>query len=123
MELARALVQLWQRKIWVAAGIVVAALAVFGSREVLKSKVYAAASTQMVVDSPQSALANIAPDLGPYTARAGIYSRLMTSPQALDAIGRAAGIPGRQITAQGPAEATLPQAGQQPSCRRPDTSF
>jgi hypothetical protein len=110
MELAQALVQLWQRKIWVAAGIVVALLAAFGSRELLKSKVYAAATTQMVVDSPQSALGNTAPDLAPFTARAGIYARLMTSPQALDAIGRAAGIPGSQIAAQGPPEVALPQA-------------
>ena len=114
MELAQALVQLWQRKIWLAVGLVVAVLAAFASRELLKSNVYAAASTQMVIDSPQSALGNISPDLTPFTARAGIFSRLMTSPQALAAIGRAAGIPGTQIAAQGPPEVGLPQVAQQP---------
>jgi hypothetical protein len=115
MELAKALVKLWERKVWVAIGIAVAALAAFGSLKMLKSKVYAAATTQMVVDSPQSALGNTAPDLTPFAARAGIFARLMTSPEALNAIGQAAGIPAQEIAAQGPPEVAVPQAGQQSS--------
>ena len=43
------------------------------------STVYASASTQMVVDSPQSALANAGTDLTGYLARANVFARLMTS--------------------------------------------
>ena len=123
MELAQALVQLWQRKIWLVVGLVVAALAAFGSRELLKSKVYAAATTQMVVDSPQSALSNIAPDLAPLTTRAGIYAQLMTSPPAVDAIGRAAGIPGAAIAATGPPNAGPSQTAQQPAASSAPSGF
>lgn len=115
MELAQALLHLWDRKIWVALGLVLAVLAGLGARQALKASVYSAATTQMVVDSPRSALGDINSSLDPFTARAGVYALLMTSPQALNAIGREAGIPGDQIAAEGPPSATTPQVGQTPS--------
>lgn len=121
MELAQALVRLWERKIWLLVGLVFAGIAGFGVHQVAKSTVYAAATTQMVVDSPRSALGDIQSSLEPFTARAGVFALLMTSPQALDAIGHAAGIPGNQISAQGPPSATLPSLGSTPA--QADTPF
>lgn len=115
MELAQALLKLWERKRWVAVGLVVAAVAALGARQMLKSTVYSAATTQMIVDAPHSALGDINSSLEPFTTRAGVYALLMTSPEALNSIGRAAGIPGSEISAEGPPEATLPQVGQQPN--------
>ena len=121
MEFAQALLKLWDRKLWVALGLLVAAVAGFGARQLLTSTTYAAATTQMIVDSPRSALGDIQSSLTPFTSRAGVYALLMTSQPALDSIGHAAGIPGSHIAAQGPPEAILPQVGQQPSA--PATPF
>jgi hypothetical protein len=115
MELAQALIQLWERKIWLLLGVIVAGVAGFGIHQVARSSVYAAATTQMVVDSPRSALGDIQSSLEPFTARAGVFALLMTSPQALDAIGHAAGIPGSAIAAEGPPTATMPQVGSSPT--------
>jgi hypothetical protein len=70
----------------------------------LKSKSYSrgAAATEAVIDSRASALTDTSRDLGPYTVRASVYANLMTSPSVLQAIGRAAGIPGGAIAAAGP---------------------
>jgi len=115
MELAQALIQLWERKIWLLVGLIVAGVARFGVHQTAKSSVYAAATTQMVVDAPRSALGDIQSSLEPFTARAGVFALLMTSPQALNAIGHAAGIPGTQIAAEGPPQANLPQVGSSPT--------
>lgn len=118
MELARALIQLWERRIWLAVGLCVATLAALASHQLLKSTVYAAASTQMVVDSPHSALGDLSPSLDPLTVRAGIFAQLMTSPQALSAIGAASGVPGTRIAAQGPPSTSgsgVPQAATLPT--------
>jgi hypothetical protein len=115
MELALALNRLWQRRIWVAVGIILAVLVVKVSSSALKKTTYAAASTQMVVDAPTSALGNLKTSLVPYTARAIVFSRLMTSPEALNYIGQAAGIPGNEIAAEGPAEIGAPTAVHTPS--------
>lgn len=115
MELAQAILRLWERRRWVAAGIVVAIAVGAASTMAFRSTVYASASTQLVVDAPRSALGNLQTSLVPFTNRAIVYSRLMTSPQALAAIGKAAGIPGNEIDAQGPAEIGAPQATHVPS--------
>ncbi len=115
MEIAQALVQLWERKIWLLVGLIVAGVAGFGVHKAAKSSVYSAATTQMVVDAPRSALGDIQSSLEPFTARAGVFALLMTSPQALNAIGQAAGIPGNEIAAEGPPQANLPQVGSSPT--------
>jgi hypothetical protein len=68
------------------------------------STVYSIASTQMLVDSPNSALANANTLLTGYVARAGVFARLMTSDEALHYMGTAAGINGNLIEATGPIE-------------------
>jgi hypothetical protein len=110
MELALTLNRLWQRRFWVAIGAVLAVVAAFYSSNALRKTTYSTASTQMVVDAPKSALGNLHTSLIPYTSRAIVYARLMTSPEALTYIGQASGIPGSEISAIGPAEIGAPTA-------------
>ncbi len=98
------LLRLWRLRLWVGLGALVAAVAGVGSVIATTSTVYASASTQMLVDSPNSALANATVDLTGYLDRAGVFARLMTSAEALQYIGNAAGINGNLIDATGPME-------------------
>lgn len=104
MTLAKILLKLWKFRIWVGLGVLLAGAAAIASVTLFHSAVYASASTQMLVDSPQSALANADTDLSGYEARAAVYARLMTSVQALQYIGQASRIPGNLIAATGPTE-------------------
>lgn len=104
MTLAKILLKLWKLRLWVGLGVVLGAVAAVGSLKTSHSTVYASASTQMLVDSPDSALANASVDLSGYVARATVFARLMTSPEALQYIGKAAGINGNLIDATGPVE-------------------
>ena len=58
----------------------------------------------MLVDSPHSALTDANALLDGYIARANVFARLMTSDEALQYIGKAAGINGNLIEATGPLE-------------------
>ena len=104
MTTAKILLKLWKLRLWVGIGAVFALVAAVGSVATSHSTVYATASTQMLVDSPASAIANADVDLTGYAARANVYARLMTSDEALRYIGQAAGIPGNLIDANGPLE-------------------
>jgi hypothetical protein len=104
MTLARTLLKLWSLKLWVGLGVLLAGVAAVGSVALSHSTVYATASTQMLVDSPDSALANASVLLDGYVARAGVFARLMTSDEALQYIGKSAGINGNLIEATGPIE-------------------
>lgn len=115
MEFALALLKLWRLKLWVAGGIVLAALIAFATMSMGKTTVYAAAATNMLIDSPRSALGNTQADLTPLVSRAGVFARLMTSAEALNYIGRSAHIPGNLIAATGPEEIGTPQATHTPS--------
>ncbi len=104
MTFARILLKLWRLRLWVGLGLVVAGVAAVGSVATSHSTVYATASTQMLVDSPDSALANASVDLSFYDDRASVFARMMTSAAALQYIGQAAGIDGSLIEANGPVE-------------------
>ena len=104
MTLAKILLKLWKLRLWVGVGGLLGVAAAVGSVTGSHSVVYANASTQMLVDSPTSALANSGADITSYAARASVFARLMTSAEALRYIGRAAGIPGNLIDANGPVE-------------------
>jgi hypothetical protein len=97
-------VKLWRLRLWVALGVVLGGAAAVGSLSTSHSTVYASASTQMLVDSPDSALANASVDLTGYVARATVFARLMTSAEVLQYVGKAAGINGNLIDATGPLE-------------------
>ena len=118
MKLAHILLKLWKLRIWVAVGVCLAAVAAVASLTMFRSAVFASASTQMLVDSPQSALADARTDLTGYTARAVVFARLMTTAGALSYIGQAAGIPGNLIAAAGPVELAGPNATHSPTALR-----
>ena len=104
MTLPMTLLRLWSLRLWVGLGVLVGGVAAFGSVAISHSAVYATASTQMLVDSPNSALTNASVLMEGYIARANVFARLMTSDEALQYIGKAAGINGNFIEANGPIE-------------------
>jgi hypothetical protein len=104
MTLARTLLKLWSLRLWVGLGVLIGGVAAVGSVALSHSTVYATASSQMLVDSPDSALVNANDLLDGYVARAAVFARMMTSDEALEYIGKAAGINGNLIDATGPIE-------------------
>lgn len=124
MELSRLLVELKSYKRWLIVGGVISFLAAVSTIASIsffppsvksKSVVFSSATSQMIVDSPQSSLGDLQSDLSPLTARAGIFARFMTSSEALNYIGQAAGIPGSEIEAEGPFEIGMPASVHTPS--------
>jgi hypothetical protein len=61
-----------------------------------------AATVQIVIDSPQSALADLKQDPAPLVIRAPVFAQLMTSNEVLRDIARAAGVRPQTLTAEGP---------------------
>jgi capsular polysaccharide biosynthesis protein len=61
-----------------------------------------AATVQILVDSPDSALANLSQETVPLTTRASVFAQVMTSAAVLEDIASSAGVPVGEITAQGP---------------------
>ena len=104
MTLAKIILKLWALRIWVAMGVLVAGAAAAYSFSSSHSTVYSIASTQMLVDSPNSGLGSAGGDITGFATRANVFARLMTSSEALQYIGKAAGIPGNEINANGPVE-------------------
>lgn len=61
-----------------------------------------AATVQILVDSPSSELANLTQNPTPLISRAAVFAQVMSSQAVIQEIAGAAGVPGGQITAQGP---------------------
>jgi hypothetical protein len=122
MEFALILRELSKRRRALAVGVLVAALAaVFSVYRLdglgLKSRSlqYSSATTQVLVDTPSSALGNLTQALPPLQARATVYANFMASPSVLQLIGQKAGIPGDQIYAAGPIDPLVPRIVQEPT--------
>ena len=120
MELARTLLKLWNLRVWMGIGVALAIVAAIAVVKISHKAVYSEASTQMIVDAQRSALGNQSDNLTPFTSRAFVYARLMTTPQVLDYIGKDAGIPGNLIAASGPTELDGPTATHVPSAAHGD---
>jgi hypothetical protein len=127
MELTRILKILSRRRRLVAVGAAVALIAALLSvyqvglfPPSLKSRtnVFATASTQILIDTPDSTFADIANDIEPLEARAGVFARFLASPEAIALIGRHANLPADAIEAQGPYEMNLPLFQQEPTAER-----
>ena len=69
-----------------------------------RTNVFATASTQLLVDTPASSFADIANDIEPLDARAGVFARFLASPIAIELIAREAKLPANAIEAEGPFE-------------------
>jgi hypothetical protein len=102
MELAEILRTLWSRKLVVVAILALAGGAAFGAGELAHSTPRGTANVQILVDSPQSALADLLQNTVPLTTRASLLAQVMASQAVLEDIAATAGVPVRQLTAQGP---------------------
>jgi hypothetical protein len=127
MGLARTLRTLWRRRRLVVLGAAIAAIAAILSiysvslaPPSLKSRtnVFAAASTQMLVDTPGSAFADLEAQFEPLDARAAVFARFLASPAAVSLIAREAGIPFDAIEAAGPYDINLPISEQEPTAEK-----
>lgn len=112
MQFVSSLKEMSRRRLWVAAGVILAlmlaVLVVFQVHSifppVLKSRVTTVwvANTQVLVDAQSSAIANLNQGLDPLVPRAGVYANLMTSEALVNAIAQAAKIPASEISVAGP---------------------
>ncbi len=124
MELARTLKTLWIRRRLVALGAVIAAIAamlsvysvgLFPPSLTSRTNVFATASTQLLVDAPDSAFADLENDLTPLETRASVFARFLASPVALQLIAKEAHVPVSSIEAEGPYDINLPVIQQEPT--------
>lgn len=124
MELARTLKTLWQRRRLLFLGLPIASLAAFLAVYTVslvppglspRTNVFATASTQLLVDAPDSAFADLANDLTPLETRASVFARFLATPAALELIARDARLPLDSIEAQGPYDINLPVIQQEPT--------
>jgi uncharacterized protein involved in exopolysaccharide biosynthesis len=127
MELARTLRILWQRRRLVALGVLVALVAALLSIYRIglappslesRTNVFATASTQLLVDTPGSAFADLASDLDPLETRASVFARFLTTPTAVSLIAREAKLPFTGIEAQGPYDLNVPTFNQGPAAEQ-----
>jgi hypothetical protein len=124
MELARTLRALWTRRRLVALGAAVALLAatlsvyrvgLFPPSLEGRTNEFATASTDLVVDTPDSAFADFSNDIEQLNARASVFARFLVSPTAVGLIARVAKLPPGGIEARGPYELNLPVFQQEPT--------
>ncbi len=108
MELAQILVQLWRRRVAVAAVAILAAfvalalayrISVFPPGLAHRSISNGTAETHILVDSPRSSVADLNRSFDPLVARAQVFSELMTTAPVVDRIAKIAGVPASAITA------------------------
>lgn len=132
MELARTLKTLWLRRRLVALGAAIAAIAallsvytvgLFPPSLTSRTNVFATASSQLLVDTPDSAFADLANDLTPLETRASVFARFLASPAALQLIAREAKVPVDSIEAQGPYDINLPVINQEPTAEKRSTQL
>jgi hypothetical protein len=127
MELARTLKTLWLRRRLLALGAAVALVAallsvyrvgLFPPSLEGRTNVFASASTQILVDTPNSAFADLSYDLESLDTRASVFARFLASPAAVALIAREAKLPFDAIEAQGPFELNVPEVQQAPTAER-----
>jgi hypothetical protein len=108
MELAQILVQLWRRRIAVAAVAVLAAfvalalaykISVFPPSLSHRTISNGTAETHVLVDYPRSSVGDLNRSFDPLVARAQVLSELMTTAPVVDRIAKIAGVPASAITA------------------------
>ena len=102
MELTEVLKIIWSRKLVTLAIVAIAVLTAVGVRLATRSTPKGAATVQILVDSPNSALANLVQNTTPLTARAAVFAQVMASEAVIEEIGKSAGIPASEITAEVP---------------------
>jgi len=111
MGFALVLRELLKRRLLLAAGVIIAAVAatlsiysVHGFSLKPRGLQHSSASTQVIVDSNSSFLGDLSGKLEPLNVRAMVYANLLATPALLDLIGEGMGISGSQIYAAGPVD-------------------
>lgn len=107
MDLLRILNELWNRRLWVVAAVVVALLVSISTSYKLPSfekraQLVGAATSQVLIDSSTSAIADVDRDPGPLADRAVVLAQYMSSAEARAAIAKKMGLSPTQIAADGP---------------------
>jgi hypothetical protein len=132
MELARALNALWRRRLLVGIGVLVATavavisvfqVSLFPPKLTSRTNEFATASTQILVDTPNSSFANLSEEVDPLNYRAGVFARFLASPEAIGLIAREAGLPANAIEAQGPYEQGQPLFAIEPTAEKRSTQI
>jgi hypothetical protein len=127
MELVRILKALWRRRLLVGIGAVLATIAailsvfqvsIFPPALTSRTNEFSTASTEILVDTPGSAFANLTQEIDPLATRATVFSRFLASPVAIDLIAREAKLPADAIEGQGPYEQNLPLFQQEPTAEQ-----
>lgn len=127
MDLAQALRQLSRHRGWVALGLLVAAVAGLSTAyriSVLppdlseRALSYGTANTQVLVDTPTSALTDLGPRLDPLTQRAAVFTRLARTRPVQQAIAREAGTDERTLVVEAPIQSNEPNAATEPTAER-----
>lgn len=77
--------------------------------------IYSGASTQILIDTPRSSLADVGQNIDPLQIRATVLANLMASPSFLELVGKRVGLSGAQIYAAGPVDPQLPRTQQEPT--------
>jgi hypothetical protein len=123
MEFAIAIRRLLRHKLLIALGIVVAGIVgimsvyrLQGGHLVAKEGVvHSTASTQVLVDAPSSALADLATQSAPLQSLATTLANFAPTTAVLDLISKAAGLEPGQLSAEGPVSSDLPRTVQEPT--------
>lgn len=112
MELVDILLELWQRRRLLAVGLLVALFVAFTTVYDFESYVppkvtkdsltVGIAQTQLLVDAPNSPIADLRKPFDPLAVRASVYAHLISSAPVRQAIGHQLGIPGSHIITGGP---------------------
>jgi hypothetical protein len=107
MDLIRILNELWNRRFWVVGAIVVALLFGISTNYKLPSfekraQLVGAATSQVLIDSSTSAIADVDRDPGPLANRAVVLAQYMSSAEARTQIAEKMGLSPTQIAADGP---------------------
>lgn len=132
MDFAQVLRELWLRRGWVALGAAIALIAglatayrisVFPPSLDEKTLSIGAADTQILIDSPQSALTDLGRDFRPLADRASVYARFMTSRPVQRAIAREVGIDESQLFVNAPPTGDQTREQREPSSEERDNEL
>lgn len=132
MELARTLKALWRNRLWFAIGILIATalaiasvytISIFPPTLTSRTNEFSTASTQILVDTPNSSFANLEEEVDPLNYRAGVFARFLASPEAVQLIAREAGLPADAIEAQPPYEQGQPLFAIEPTADKRSTQI
>lgn len=121
MDLSVALHKIWQRKLWL---VPIAVLAAVGALAINydvepglppklndKHRSIGAAQTAVLLDSPQSTLADLDAPITPLAQRAEVYAQFLQSQQMREAIAKETNLPPNTIQLQGQRGGQLPVPG------------